>query len=338
MPGLNSPVRYFDRTNIPKDVWDVLRAHAARANVILPHAEKVSSHPEFLPDSEQLWMVYSEPGTSKIRFILSCTEGPLGTYPIFIVPTAPIVELIPELLQSPMEALCYALLNEANVRRQRVFSVFSVQPVAEAFASAWGKIAEIDCIKQPYYDAIFTMCTQCTLETSVLAVAPSEEEVIELRLAVPQDVDKISSLCQEFANTSHPFILTSEQASKEASLLIENGQVWVYEIEDAGGETDIASIVAVTRESNAVAAITKVYTPQKWGRKGRAERLVRRVCRELLKTHEQVVLYVGADNHAKKLYNRVGFQGLSEGSPPIDGVEKWLEIGFDRAEVELGHW
>ncbi|KAG1776812.1 hypothetical protein EV702DRAFT_946791, partial [Suillus placidus] len=301
------------------------------ANVILPHAEKVSSHQEFLPGSEQLWLVYSEPTTSNIRFILSCTEGPLGKYPLFIVPITPF-KLTPELLQGPMEAFCEALLNEVDFRRQRVFSVFAVEPVAKAFASAWEKIAEIKCMNEPYYKAFFSMCTP---ETLVRNGPQSTDDDIELRLAVPQDADKISKLCQEFSNTSRPFILSSEQASEEARLLIENGQVWVYEIKEAGGETDIASIVAATRQSDTVAAITKVYTPEMWQRKGRAERLVRRVCRELLKTHEQVVLYVCAKNPARKLYDRVGFQDLRKEAP---GAERWLEIGFDRAEVELGHW
>ncbi|KAG0692642.1 hypothetical protein DFH29DRAFT_817308 [Suillus ampliporus] len=335
MADLTPHVQRFYRTDIPENVWKTLRDNAARANVILPHAEKVFTHPDFLPDSEQLWLVYSEPRTSEIGFILSCTEGPLGKYPLFIVPTAPIAELTAELLQNPMEMLCNALLNESDFRRQRVFSVFSVKPVTEAFASAWENLTHISCIKEPYYDAIFTMCSS---ETLVRAAPPSEDEVIELRLAVPQDADKIAVMCKEFTATSLPFVLTSEQASKEASLLIEQRQVWVYEIQEPSGETDIASIVAVTRESNTVAAITKVYTSEKWARKGRAERLVRRVCRELLKTHEQIVLYVGAKNRAKSLYDRVGFQGLGEGGPAIDGVEHWLEIGFDRAEVELGHW
>jgi ribosomal protein S18 acetylase RimI-like enzyme len=56
----------------------------------------------------------------------------------------------------------------------------------------------------------------------------------------------------------------------------------------------------------------------------------------LLKTDEQVVLYVGASkNSARKLYERVGFQDLREKSP---GAEYWLEIGFDKAKVEVGHW
>lgn len=328
MPGLNSSVRRFDRTNIPEDVWGALRDNAARANVILPHAEKVSSHQEFLPDSEQLWLVYSEPAISDIRFILSCTEGPLGKYPIFIIPVAPI-QLASELLQGPMEAFCEALLNEADFRRQRVFSVFSVESVSRAFASAWEKIAEIKCIDEPYYDAFFSACTPGTLIRN--GPQPVDDD-IELRLAVPQDAEKIRDLCQGFSETSRPFTLSLEQAYKEARLMIENEQVWVYEIKEGDGKTDIASIVAATRQSHTVAAITKVYTSEKWQRKGRAERLVRRVCRELLKTHEQVVLYAGANNDsAQKLYNRVGFQATS-------GPERWLEIGFDRAEVELGHW
>ncbi|KAG2157937.1 uncharacterized protein EDB93DRAFT_736213 [Suillus bovinus] len=122
--------------------------------MILPHAEKVSSHPEFQPGSEQFWLVYSEPTTSNIRFILSCTEGPLGTYPLFIIPVSPI-ELSLELLQGSMEAFCDALLKDVDFKRQRVFSVFSVEPVAEAFASAWEKIAEVKRINKPYYDAFF---------------------------------------------------------------------------------------------------------------------------------------------------------------------------------------
>lgn len=331
MPGLISAVRRFDRTNISEDVWDALRDrdNAARANVILPHAEKVSSHQEFLPGSEQLWLVYSEPATSNIRYILSCTEGPLGKYPLFIVPIAPI-ELTPELLQGPMEAFCEGLLNEADFRRQRVFSVFSVEAVSKAFASAWEKITEIKRKDAPYYDAFFSICTP---ETLVRHGPQSMDEEIELRLAVPQDADKISQLCQEFASTSDPYTLTLARASEEARLLIENGQVWVYEIKEGGGEPDIASIVAATRQSDTVVAITKVYTPDRWQRGGRAIRLVRRVCRELLKTHEQVVLYVGATNPAQKLYDRVGFQDLHEETP---GAERWLEIGFDGAEV--GHW
>ncbi|KAG0707499.1 hypothetical protein DFH29DRAFT_628059 [Suillus ampliporus] len=342
MPGLISSVQRFDRsTGIPEDVWTVLRTNAARANIILPHAEKVFGRQKFIPGidaTEQLWLVYSKPATSEIQFILSCTEGPLDKYPLFIVPTDPIAELTPELLESPMKALCNALLHEPDFRKQRVFSVFSVQPVTEAFVLAWEKLAEIDHIEDPYYHAIFTMCTKDTLVSQQRAAPPSEDVVLEPRFAVEQDAEKIAVLCHEFAATSPPFILSVEKSHEEAKLMVANKQVWVLEIQKPNEEPDIASIVAVTRKSEYIAAITKVYTPEKWRGRCCAERLVRHVCTELLETYEQVVLYVGVENGAGKVYDRVGFQGLKKGSPTIDGVEHWLEIGFDTSKVELGHW
>jgi ribosomal protein S18 acetylase RimI-like enzyme len=58
----------------------------------------------------------------------------------------------------------------------------------------------------------------------------------------------------------------------------------------------------------------------------------------LLKEHESVVLYVAHDNPAAaKVYHKVGFRGLLSDHAK-DGVEDWLELGFDRKVVELGHW
>jgi len=58
----------------------------------------------------------------------------------------------------------------------------------------------------------------------------------------------------------------------------------------------------------------------------------------LLKKHEKIVLYAGVDNPARKVYARVGFQGLTAESSAVDGADHWLEIGFDQAKVDLGHW
>ncbi|OJA19567.1 N-acyltransferase superfamily [Rhizopogon vesiculosus] len=339
MPSLVSPVQRFDcASRIPAAVFDILRANAARANVILPHAEKVFGMQKFTGkfSNEQLWLVYSRPGTSIIQFVLSCTEGQIGTYPIFIVPTVPLRELTPELLELSMKAFCDALLKEPGFRKQRVYSIFSVDVVAKAFAGAWERLTEINRIEAPYYDATFTMCSKDTLVYT--SPPPPDGLDLEMRPAMEKDAQDVALLCQEFAETSPPFSLSLEKASEEADLLIKNHQVWVLEI-TTNGESEIASIVAVTRKSSGIAAITKVYTPENWRRKFRcAERLVRRVCRELLKTHEQVVLYVGVGNPAAKVYDRVGFQGLTEGSPAVGGVEHWLEIGFDQAKVDLGHW
>lgn len=339
MPGLLSSIQRFDMsTGIPKAVWTALYANAARANLVLPHAEKVFGRQKFTPKidaTEQLWFVYSKPGTSEIQFILACTEGPLGKYPLYIIPTVPATDLTPELLKNSTEALCSALLSETGFRA-RVFSVFSVEKVTEAFVPVWERAAEIDCIKDPYYSAIFSVCTENTLVRQQRAPRPSGNVALEPRLATEQDAGQMSTLCYEFAKTSEPFTLTTEKASEEAKLLIANKQVWVLEMmKKPNGKPEIATIVAVTRKSEGVATITKVYTPEHWRGNGCAERLVRHVCIELLEKYKQIVLYVGVGNPAGDVYRRVGFQGLSEGS---SSSERWLEIGFDPAGVKLGHW
>ena len=73
--------------------------------------------------------------------------------------------------------------------------------------------------------------------------------------------------------------MSKSGAEAEASLLIKKGQVWVHEICVPGQRAEIASIVAVTRTSDTVAGITKVYTNPRWRQRGCAERLVRHVCK-----------------------------------------------------------
>ena len=63
--------------------------------------------------------------------------------------------------------------------------------------------------------------------------------------------------------------------------LISRGLVWVYMArdEDMNGY-EVASIVACTRNTERVATITKVHTPNEWRGKGCAGRLVRHVYQE----------------------------------------------------------
>ena len=51
------------------------------------------------------------------------------------------------------------------------------------------------------------------------------------------------------------------------------------------------------------------------------------------------MLYVAHNNPAAaKVYHRVGFVGLDPNEGPVAGVDNWLELGFDRNHVVLGHW
>lgn len=59
----------------------------------------------------------------------------------------------------------------------------------------------------------------------------------------------------------------------------------------------------------------------------------------LLESKESVVLYVAHNNPAAaKVYHRVGFVGLCDEERSTDSVDNWLELGFDRGLVDLGHW
>lgn len=77
-----------------------------------------------------------------------------------------------------------------------------------------------------------------------------------------------------------PFLLSRNDAVREAELLIQRQQLWVHEVKVLGQEPSIASIVAVTRVTETVAGITKVFTNPQWRSRGCAERLTRHVCRQ----------------------------------------------------------
>ena len=74
-------------------------------------------------------------------------------------------------------------------------------------------------------------------------------------------------------------MLSHEKAVQEATIMIQNNQVWVHEVRGSG-RREIASIVATTRTTDTVAAVTKVFTNPKWRSRGCAERLLRHVCQQ----------------------------------------------------------
>lgn len=94
----------------------------------------------------------------------------------------------------------------------------------------------------------------------------------------------------------------------------------------------------MTRNTDNVATITKVYTLLEHRGHGYAETLVRHVTKEYLKTRQVVILYVGHDNPAANVYRRVGYVGLGKESVQVKGVDRWMEVGFDQNKVVLGHW
>ncbi|KAG6816588.1 hypothetical protein H0H87_004814 [Tephrocybe sp. NHM501043] len=339
MPALPSDISlqvFSNAKELPAAVWKVLEDHPIPANVVLPQALKAREGYRAVKSSN-LWIVCTT--NSTIEFILSVTEGPMGAYPVFIFTPLPLEYLVDSYIRPCIRSMVVALA--AAIPVSRVYSIFSVEPVTVIFASEWRGQTSVELADDPvYYAAKISYCTIDTLDKRSSVVDASKEYV--LRPASREDIESIGELCYYFASDSHPFILTKEGAQLEASILVKKKVVWVHEAKNSMGQKEIASIVAFTRNSNQVATITKVCTNERWQRKGCAERLVRRVCEHLLtgpNRKESVVLYVAHDNIAANVvYDRVGFTGLAQSGPKVTGVAPWLEIGFDRKKVVLGHW
>ncbi|KAH9929661.1 uncharacterized protein B0H18DRAFT_995581 [Fomitopsis serialis] len=173
--------------------------------------------------------------------------------------------------------------------------------------------------REPLYAAHFSYCEPSIYQASNAQLPQGHA----LRKAKPRDLEAVARLCKEFADDSVFFPLSIERARIEARELIMKAQVWVY---DADG--DIATICAVTRNSQRVSAITKVYTTPAWRRHGCAEFLVREVTGRLFDCgRDCVVLYVGHDNTAQRVYDRVGYAGLC-GKDKSERIEDSLELGL----------
>ncbi|KAJ7750043.1 hypothetical protein DFH07DRAFT_549739 [Mycena maculata] len=338
MPSIVEPytTTYHSASALPAAIWDALRSNPQNSNTILPIAIKSLAREEagLGQGRDQFWIVVHSLGA--IDFVLSVTNGDIGTYPVFVFTTHPTHRLTHDFLLPRLSRLAEAL--RAAVPVERVYSFFAPDAVTEMLVEMWCALTGVRAYHDPYYHAKLTYCTKSSFVNRQMTTFPGL--VYELRPAVENDLEAVASLCYQFAADSDPFVLTHEGAIKEAATLIRGGQVWVHGVRRPGDpREDIASIAAFTRNSETVATISKVFTNPNWRRRGCAERLVRRVCKHLLATKQSVALYVAHNNPAAtNVYHRVGFLGLAEGAAPVEGVDSWLEIGLDRSKIELGHW
>ncbi|CAA7260428.1 unnamed protein product [Cyclocybe aegerita] len=346
MPSSQPPVprefvqTFHQATKVPGFVWDSLNANQVNANHVLPVLLKCMALERSGRMSQgHLWIVnytlahpHAKP---QVRFVLACTDGNIGKYPIFIFTPIPYAYLQYDTgIHNSMALLANELRK--NQPDERTYSVFAVDIATTAWVHVWTRLTRIGAVQEPYYHAKVSFLTRGTFIPRDLPLPP--DEAFELRPGTPQDINEIARLCYMFADESPPFRLNQQNAIREATQLVERGQVWVHKWMKRGCPPRIVSIVAFTRNSDRVATITKVYTdPECRGRKC-AERLVRAVCYELLKTKEKVALFVGLTNKAAIVYSRVGFVGIGDHAAPVNGVDTWLEIGFDPAHVRLGHW
>ncbi|KIK62235.1 hypothetical protein GYMLUDRAFT_42181 [Collybiopsis luxurians FD-317 M1] len=343
----NLDISVYNRaSDIPQDVVVALQSNAVRTNVTLPLIEKTRLRENAGDvDFDQLWITcvaIDDEGRRTPELILSCTKNDLGTYPIFISPTIPASHLTEEFVIHRLRLLMVVIT--AKIPTERVYSIFAPELVAEVFAELWYEMKGVAPYEEPYYAAKLSFCSKKTFRNRQATDMGARGRYI-LRPAVMSDLRGVAALCFQFAKESEPFVLSEEGALKEAAMLIRNEQVWVHELQanvsSPSLEPQIACLVAFTRNSQTCATISKVVTSPEYRGLGCAQRLVRQVCKSLLNSGKQAVaLYVAHDNGpATKVYHNVGFVGLGEAdTQPIEGVERWTEIGFDRKKVQLGHW
>ncbi|KAF7295957.1 N-acetyltransferase domain-containing protein [Mycena kentingensis (nom. inval.)] len=329
-------VTYRNAEELPESVWKALHADACASNIVLPIAQKQLARKDaFLRD--QVYIAAFSLGA--VDLILSATDGDNGKYPIFIYTPPHPQSRNATWLAPRLELLAHALY--AAVSTRRVYSVFAPDIVASTFVRIWTRMTGIHPEPTPYYHAMISYCTRQSLVNPQRQLTLLPGFVLDIRPAAERDLDAVAQLCHEFAADSEPFVLTPARARAEAQGLIRQRQVWVHTMrrtDEPYEREEVACICAFTRNSESVAAITKVYTPKEWRRRGCAERLVRRVVKHLLATKASVALYVGHDNPARWVYHKVGFLGLAHDEASYEGVESWIEIGLDRSKVDLGHW
>lgn len=201
---------YNNASDLPPEFWDALMKNEAAANIILPFAKKASDSPREA-GNDQLWIILYDNTGNDVEFVLSCTTGLLGAYPIFIYTPKSSAQLARDEddgknIADSLSQLVLCLLRE--VSPQRVFSVFSIAYVAEKFAKIFKENTHqehgIQPRKDPYYDATFTFCTRETLNKSpaFFSLPESEDILIALRPADISHLNGIKALCKGFADTS----------------------------------------------------------------------------------------------------------------------------------------
>lgn len=203
MPAIVSNLRqhtYRRASDIPRDVIEALQKDP-RANILYAGIEKATSKERAGTSSlhEELWIAsYTDRhgSDSTIDFVLSCTYGVIGEYPIFIYSTKSVQDLAEDFLEPRIYRIVQELDNNISTP-MRVYSIFASRPVSESFGRHWTQRTGIKSIKEPYYDAKFSYCTANTL-----APPPSPDSSCRMRLAERRDVPQVAQLCKGFSEES----------------------------------------------------------------------------------------------------------------------------------------
>jgi hypothetical protein len=202
MPAVYSKITistHISAKALPQIALDALESSPRNANIMLPSVQKGILR-ERKPAEVEAWIVcYSSDSPGSVDFILSCVEGLLGSYPIFIFTPHPFCRLDEDFLSLRIPRLVQAL--HASVPTHRVYSIFAPEPVASFFASLWSEYFRIPLNPNPfYYAAKLTFCSHRTFKNRQMTLHP--DLIYEIRPAVENDIMEAAVLCRGFASGS----------------------------------------------------------------------------------------------------------------------------------------
>ena len=175
MPSGSSQVGVSRRaSDVPLVVVQALENVSLEANVILPifykclELDKVGQSPP-----GHLWIaIYSRP--DRVALVLSCTDGYMGAYPIFIVNTNPFDDSD---LTTHTNLLAVTLHRHVPI--ERVYSVFAPIRIAQLFSKTWTRETGVKAEAQPYYDAKISCLRRhdqsVTQENSTFEMGPASQ-------------------------------------------------------------------------------------------------------------------------------------------------------------------
>jgi hypothetical protein len=195
MPSISSQFEVSSRaTDISPVALQALENAPVDASVILPtlykciELDKVGQSPP-----GHLWIViYSRTGS--VALVLSCTDGYMEAYPIFIVNTSPIED---NDLATHIDLL--TLILQRHVPVERVYSVFGPIRITQVFSNMWTQLTGIQAEPSPYYDAkVSCLRRHKGLGQSIT----SGRSTFEVGLATQADILPIAKLCHAFASDS----------------------------------------------------------------------------------------------------------------------------------------
>jgi hypothetical protein len=194
-------VELFTRASeIPSEVWDTLEAHAVNANVILPALlTSLAAEEDGVVIPNQMWLVFygQDKRAQTVEFVLSCTDGYMGTYPIFIFTTHKYSDLNSTYLIPRLQFLAEVLHETVPV--ERVYSVFAPEIIATLFVDIWTNITGIERhMPDPYYYAAkISFCSRRTLSRR----QATQDAAFSMRPARMEDREQVADLCFDFAQT-----------------------------------------------------------------------------------------------------------------------------------------